>query len=257
MRCAVVSDIHSNIEALTETLKEIDSIGADLIVSLGDIVGYNTNPNECVALVRERNILSIAGNHDIRAAGQKEPDDFNEAAREAILWTREKLSTDNAAFLRELPESLSIAVPPFYKGGSEGINDKFVLTHGAINSPDIYTLSVIEAAKNFRLMEKQGLPLVGFFGHTHIKAAYAGDPDKALAITGERFKLKKDLFYFINPGSVGQPRDKDARASFLIFDGAKNEVSFYRVEYDIKACADKIKAAGLPEILAERLFGGY
>ena len=257
MRYAVISDIHSNIEALTETLKKIDSIGVDLILSLGDIVGYNSNPNECVELVRERNILSIAGNHDIRAAGQKEPDDFNEAAKKALLWTRENLSLENTAFLKELPESLSI-------------DDKFVLTHGAINSPDIYTLSVIDAAINFSLMKKitpflkgglggikKGLPLTGFFGHTHIPIAYAGNPAGAEAITKKRFKLQEGCFYFINPGSVGQPRDRDARASFLIFDAAKNEVSFYRVEYDIKACADKIKAAGLPGILAERLFIGY
>src|SRR3990172_9840728 len=112
MKYAVISDIHSNIEALTETLKKIDSIGVDLILSLGDIVGYNSNPNECVELVRKRNILSIAGNHDIRAAGQKEPDDFNQAAKKALLWTRENLSPGNAAFLKELPESLSIEVPP-------------------------------------------------------------------------------------------------------------------------------------------------
>ncbi|MEK7313803.1 MAG: metallophosphoesterase, partial [Deltaproteobacteria bacterium] len=91
----------------------------------------------------------------------------------------------------------------------------------------------------------------------HVPIAYAGDPDKAEAITKERFQLQEGCFYFINPGSVGQPRDRDARASFLIFDAAKNEVSFYRVEYDIKACADKIKAAGLPGILAEKLFIGY
>ena len=244
MRYAVISDIHSNIEALTGVLKEIDSMPVDLILSLGDIVGYNSNPNECVELVRERNILSIAGNHDIRAARKKEPDDFNDAAKEALLWTRENLSPENAAFLKELPESLSI-------------DDKFVLTHGAINSPDIYTLSVIDAAINFGLMKKQGLPLTGFFGHTHMQIAYTGDPDKAEAITKERFRLKQGCFHFINPGSVGQPRDRDTRASFLIFDGAENEVSFYRVEYDIKACADKIKAAGLPEILAKRLFIGY
>lgn len=244
MRYAVISDIHSNIEALTEVLKKIDSIKADLIVSLGDIVGYNSNPNECVELVRERNILSIAGNHDIRAAGQKEPDDFNEAAREAVLWTREKLSLENAALLKELPESLSI-------------DDKFVLTHGAIDSPDIYTLSAFDAARNFRLMKKQGLPLAGFFGHTHIPIAYAGDQNIAEAITEKRFRLKQGIFYFINPGSVGQPRDGDPRASFLMFDASKNEVSFYRVEYDIKTCSNKIKAAGLPEILAKRLFAGY
>ena len=244
MKYAVISDIHSNIEALTETLKKIDSIGVDLILSLGDIVGYNSNPNECVELVRERNILSIAGNHDIRAAGQKEPDDFNQAAKKALLWTRENLSPGNTAFLKELPGSLSI-------------DDKFVLTHGAINSPDIYTLSVIDAAINFSLMKKEGLPLTGFFGHTHVPVAYVGNPDMAETITKERFRLKEGCFYFINPGSVGQPRDADPRASFLIFDGAENEVSFHRVEYDIKACADKIKAAGLPEILAERLFIGY
>ena len=241
-------------------------------------MGYNSNPNECVELVRERNILSIAGNHDIRAAGQKEPDDFNEAAKKALLWTRENLSLENTAFLKELPESLSIAVPPrptplgvgTPKVGSGGINGKFVLTHGAINSPDIYTLSVIDAAINFSLMKKitpflkgglggikKGLPLTGFFGHTHIPIAYAGNPAGAEAITKKRFKLQEGCFYFINPGSVGQPRDRDARASFLIFDAAKNEVSFYRVEYDIKACADKIKAAGLPGILAEKLFIGY
>ena len=101
---------------LNRDIKKIDSIGVDLILSLGDIVGYNSNPNECVELVRERNILSIAGNHDIRAAGQKEPDDFNEAAKSPLMDER-KPKPENTAFLKQLPESLSIAVPPFFKGG--------------------------------------------------------------------------------------------------------------------------------------------
>ena len=245
MRYAVISDIHSNLEALTASLNEIDRIKADKIVCLGDIVGYNPNPNECVELLRERNIQCVMGNHDSRVAGLADASDFNLLAARAIEWTQSVLTQENRDFLTALPRS-------------RFIDGRFLAVHGWVNDTDRYIFGARDAEKNFDLLKELKKPArLCFFGHTHVHAAYVEEDGEAHLVEGGSVKLVKGKKYLLNPGAIGQPRDRDPRASFLIFDSKKNQVNFYRVEYDIHTTSEKILAAGLPERLAERLKLGW
>lgn len=243
MRYAVISDIHSNLEALEAVLARIAELPVDEIVCLGDIVGYSSNPNECIDIVRRSGIRCIMGNHDARASGLTEPDDFTPLARESVLWTREHLTEGNRIFLRELPRELTV--------------DGFLLFHGSIHNTDRYIIDEGDALDNFQLLET--LPddiKIGFYGHTHVKLALSYQRGNVSLESEEELKVSPWKRYLINPGSVGQPRDRDPSASFLIYDRFNEKVRFYRVDYDIKACQDKIRKAGLPEELAMRLSRG-
>ena len=244
MRYAIISDVHSNLEAFTACLREIDRLKADEIVCLGDIVGYNSSPNECVQLIRERRVRCVMGNHDERAAGLKEPDDFNLQAAAAVLWTRDVLTQENREFLKNLPRTLLV-------------NNKFLAIHGWIDDTDQYILSPGDAVRNFQMLSEMKRPKVCFFGHTHVPVTYIDTEGDAVMNADTELKLEKGVRYLINPGSVGQPRDRDPRAAFVVFDTNRSQVSFHRVEYDIQSVAEKIVAAGLSQRLAERLRLGW
>jgi len=243
MRIAVIADIHSNLEALQVVLERIHALNADEIVCLGDIVGYNANPNECVDIVRNEKILSVLGNHDACASGLEEPYRFNAIARMAVLWTREQLTEENRTFLRELPRE-------------KRVHDCF-LFHGSIHDTNRYILSRSDAEASFQSLA--GLPgalKLGFFGHTHVRTAFI---DRQGVVSQEQSldcSLSSAKRYLVNPGSVGQPRDGDPRASFLVYDRDDRMVQFFRLEYDIKRCQDRIIQAGLPSQLAERIEWG-
>ncbi len=243
-----MSDIHSNLEALTAVLSDIDEQSVDEIVCLGDIVGYNADPNESITLIRERNIKTVIGNHDSRAAGLQEPANFNAKAREAILWTRNKLSFENKNFLRTLPLTLDIG-------------DDFLIIHGSLDSYDEYIYTEETAAWNFGLMNKRGGSKLCFFGHTHMPGVYAVNGDIVVGVRGEGKEYDLNLralsMYLINPGSVGQPRDGDTRAAYIIYDTDKATVSFKRVSYDLNEAVEKVSKAGLPASLARRLKEGW
>ena len=243
MRYAVISDIHSNLEALEAFLKCAESLSPDRTVCLGDIVGYNANPNECVGLVRDKKMLCLMGNHDSRVAGLEEPTDFNLQAAQAVHWTRKNITTENAEFLRTLPRSLPV-------------NKKFLAVHGWINDTDRYIFGSMDALANFEMMEETKTCLC-FFGHTHVPIAYAKGKEVEWVRPAGTIALEKGKSYLVNPGSIGQPRDRDPRASFLVYDDKKSEITFYRIDYDIAATAAKIMEAGLPERLAERLKLGW
>lgn len=247
MLYAIISDIHSNLEAFTAVLERIDSIGVDEIVCLGDIVGYSSNPNECVEIVRKRGIRSVAGNHDVRACGLKEPHDFNEIARKALLWTRKVLDEENIDFLKGLPERLYLR---------EG---RGIAVHGAlIDGTDTYILSPWIALRNFEEMAgSPDLPSLCFFGHTHVRITYQYIEGRVITLFDDEIVLNPEGLYLINPGSVGQPRDRDPHASFLIYDTEEETVTFHRVPYDIDLCCRKIVEAGLPRALGERLKIGW
>jgi predicted phosphodiesterase len=240
MRCAVLADIHGNLEAFRAVLARIRDLHVDRMICLGDIVGYNADPNACIDLVRSKGIACVMGNHDAASSGIAEPDNFNVNARQAVLWTRQRLTGENRAFLRELPRSAQI--------------DDMILCHGTIDDTNSYLLYDSDARENFTLMEElPGRPQICFFGHTHIRAAYSMDgPDLARELADE-MPLFTSKRYLVNPGSVGQPRDGDPRAAFLIYDATEQAIVFHRVEYDIAACQKKILQAGLPPRLAERL----
>ncbi len=244
MRTAVIADIHANLEALTAVLESIKAFTVDETVCLGDMAGYNANPNECLDILRSEQIRCILGNHDACAAGIEEPDVFNSQARAAVLWTREQLSEENRQFLTSLPRE-------------ERVRD-FFLFHGSIHDTDRYILYRNDAVENFRRLAALPGPLsIGFFGHTHVRAVLIEQQGiLSTSLSPEDLELFSGKRYLINPGSVGQPRDGDPRAAFLVYDDQDHKVVFHRVEYDIRTCQEKIIRAGLPPRLAERLEWG-
>lgn len=240
MRYAIISDIHSNLEALRVVLDRIASMNVDATFCLGDIVGYNANPNECVEIVRSEGIRCVMGNHDSRAAGLEEPDDFNPMAARAVIWTREQLADENKLFLASLPRELQ--------------SSDFVIFHGSIHDTDRYIFTKDDVKENFcRLNELPGPARIGFFGHTHVQTVFVLAGSVLSVEYGDALHIYNDRRYLINPGSVGQPRDGDPRSAFAVYDTKKNVVTFYRAEYDIKTCQNKVIGAGLPTRLAERL----
>ncbi|MCK4739150.1 MAG: metallophosphoesterase family protein [Deltaproteobacteria bacterium] len=248
MRYAILSDLHSNLEAFLAVLEKIERLKIDKTVCLGDIVGYNANPNEVVDIVRERSITSVMGNHDAVASGGKDASNFNDHAREAILWTEKILTKKNKEFLSKLPASLLF-------------DEKFLMVHGSITKTDTYIRTTFDAGDNFSLLRKLyplATPLLSFFGHTHQNIIYKETFDedgtsRVLEVDDNSVKVEDRANYLINPGSVGQPRTTDKRACFAVFDTSSHKVEFIQVEYDTEKSAEKIIKAGLPLIFAKRL----
>lgn len=241
MRILVLSDIHANLTALEAVLASAGTI--DATWCLGDIVGYGPDPNECVTRVRQLPRLScVMGNHDIAVVNEKNIEKFNEEAALAIRYTRQVLSEENLAFLKKLREKV--------------VTQTMTLTHGSPRNPVWeYLVEPFVAMQNFAYFNTQ----LAFVGHSHLPVSYTMTPggeriirtihegSQELEITGRAI---------LNPGSVGQPRDFDARASYGIFDPEKNLWQVFRVEYDIPAVQARIRAAGLPEKGASRLAEG-
>lgn len=237
MRYAVISDIHANLEALTAVLEKIDENKVDKIICLGDLVGYNANPNECLKIMRERKIKCIAGNHDTVATGSKKPARFGQRGRNAIYWTRRQLTSDNIAFLKGLPLV-------------EIIDNRFLIVHGSLHpkpNEDNYLLLETELMKSFDVLIKDYPEVnVCFFGHTHLCGTYEYDGGILSMTKHYNIKLKPNVYYFLNPGSVGKSHNhKDSRASFLIFDSDSDRVEFQRVEYDYDKCKQKAEGNNL------------
>jgi diadenosine tetraphosphatase ApaH/serine/threonine PP2A family protein phosphatase len=244
VRYAIISDIHSNIEALSRVFEKIDELAPDQILCLGDLVGYYAHPNECIDLILERNVTCIMGNHDVVACGKVEPTHFNPAAAQAILWTRDQLTRDHIKFLSALPDS-------------KKIDDNLLMVHGSVADRDQYLLFRPEIEQSFRLLRQlDELPTIAFFGHTHRRIFYEHDGKNLFSSKADRFERVENTAYIVNPGSVGQPRDLDPRAAFCLFDSEKGEVEFFRVEYDIEATAEKAAELPFGEGLARRLFKG-
>ncbi len=243
MRYAVLSDIHANLEAFRAVLDRIAGLRVDRIANLGDSVGYNPNPNECLEIIRSEGIVSVLGNHDAVAAGIEEPENFNPYARHAALWTREQLTPENRDFLRSLPRERQI--------------DRLFLCHGSIHDTDRYILYQNDVRDNFVMLAAlPGRPHLLFLGHSHIQMAFSSEGRIIEQARSDRISVYDSKLYLINPGSVGQPRDGDPDAAFAVYDSDKGVVSFLRTEYDIPATQDKIIRAGLPPRLAERLSVG-
>jgi predicted phosphodiesterase len=245
VRILLLSDIHSNLEALEACLAAAPAY--DLIVNLGDIVGYGASPNEVIARSRELGKLFVRGNHDKAAVGLLELRDFNPVAGLAALWTREQLNQENAAWLRALPSGPMKV---------EGLPDvQFV--HGSPHDEDEYVVTEEDAILT---LQDIAVPLT-FLGHTHLQGGFSADssfrPQYATIGQLETCELKlEEGNYLINPGSVGQPRDGDWRAGFAIYESDAHMVSFYRVPYDVRKTQERIVAANLPQRLASRLTAG-
>ncbi len=242
MRTAIISDIHANLVGFRAFLDAAERLRVRRILCLGDIVGYNPWPNECVQIIRERSVVCVMGNHDRVAARLNEPNDFNAPARETILWTRDILTDDNHEFLAKLPERYSM-------------DSTTILVHGSPRDPDEYILTTGIARENAVFMEERFGACLGFFGHTHVPGIFEGARYTMRNEEG-KIHLKEGSVCLINPGSIGQPRDGDPRASFLIYDDDEMSVDFHRVSYDIPAVNEAIIREGLPPYLGKRLFLG-
>jgi diadenosine tetraphosphatase ApaH/serine/threonine PP2A family protein phosphatase len=241
MRYLILSDLHANLEAATSVLFDARRRGFDRSVVLGDVVGYGASPNEVVDLVRDLGpAFIVRGNHDKAACGITEAETFNDVARRAALWTRDALSPGSLDYLRGLPEG------PVDAGG-------FLISHGSPMDEEDYLLGETDAEDVFNGMS---FP-VAFFGHSHFTCVFAAPPERPhLSMVGEdlvTMTLEPGSRYLINPGSIGQPRDHNPNASYAIFDPAARVVEFCRVAYDIPGAQERIVAAGLPEVLAQRL----
>jgi len=250
LRILLLSDIHSNLEALEACLAAAPA--HDLVVNLGDIVGYGASPNEVTVRVRELGGTFVRGNHDKVVAGLDELEGFNPVAGMAALWNRDQLTPENLEWLRTLPQG-PVSIP-------EITDVQFV--HGAPDNEDRYVVTIEDAIQP--LIESSAS--VTFFGHTHIqgalllRAGFAENIHPEYASIGQsdtwNFRLETGTNYMINPGSIGQPRDGDWRVAFAVFDSKERVVTFCRVPYDIRSAQEKIFAANLPARLATRLAAG-
>jgi predicted phosphodiesterase len=242
MRILVISDIHANLTALEAVLAEAGEVEATWC--LGDLVGYGPDPNQCVERIRERpGLQCIIGNHDAAALRQIDSDTFNPEARNAIIWTQKTLSKSSIDFLSNLPEKIEL--------------DEVTLTHGSPRHPVWeYLLDTRSATQNFDYFET---PLC-FVGHTHLPVVYTlstGNHLARLSIPEPNQKFTLPSRAIINPGSVGQPRDRDPRAAFGIFDPENYTWDYHRVAYDILEVQERMLEAGLPERHIQRLAAGW
>ena len=239
-RYAIVSDIHSNLESLQHAFTLIDE--SDALISLGDVVGYGPNPNECVKLIRDRVKHAVLGNHDLAAVENFGVEYFNDAARAAIAWTQSVLHADNREWLNALPYELRFP--------------EFLLVHGAPVNYFEYILDKRSATTAFEATDAR----IVFVGHTHIAEYWTLDADGAIGHKhmqlGGELILEEGKRYIVDVGSVGQPRDLNPDASFVFYEPEKKRVEWVRYHYPISTVAKKIHEAHLPGYLADRLKAG-
>jgi predicted phosphodiesterase len=242
LRVAVLSDIHSNRQALEASLAAVEEAGVEETWCLGDLVGYGADPDVCTALVRERCSICLVGNHDLAVLGAIDISTFSDTAAAAVEWTRENVGEETLDFLGSLDPS----------GSREGVG----LFHASPRDPVWeYVLSADQAEAGLDAQEER----VGLIGHSHIALFFVraesgrrGYAQGAQATDGAEIELA-DGKWLLNPGSVGQPRDGDPRAAWLELDTENWVARYHRVPYDIEGAASAILAAGLPNALAERL----
>ena len=245
MRIAIISDIHSNLEALTTVFADIDQQNIDTVYCAGDIVGYGPNPNECIELVQERCSKLVLGNHDAAVFDKVMAKDFNANAQIAVNWTAATLTNDSYRFLQTLPMREEI--------------DDITLVHATPYDPHMwYYISSIEDARfNFHFFNTRTC----IIGHTHIPGVISlPDPASDLKIW-QKETLSFDIDspeakQIINVGSVGQPRDNNPQSSYVIYDNSEGSITFRRLDYDIAAYQEKMHTIGMPEFLSQRVAEG-
>jgi predicted phosphodiesterase len=246
MRLLVLSDLHANLTALEAALAAVEARW-DGVVCLGDVVGYGPDPNEVASRIRELGGMVIRGNHDKAVAQLMDTEDFNPVAKAAVQWTRAQLSNENMDWLAALPQGPVEA---------EGV----VLVHGAFQDEDEYVFTPAQALEGLLDSTKK----ITFYGHTHHQGGFSYLDSRLEVLqlhprNGESMsalRVEDAKKYLLNPGSIGQPRDGDARASFAIGDLVNGVVEFWRVPYDVEKVQERMRAARLPEPLASRLSMG-
>jgi len=242
MRYAIISDIHGNVEALKAVLEDIDSRSIDTIVCAGDIVGYYPDPEECVELVRARVRYSVVGNHDYAAIGRIDTRNFTYYAYAAMEWTKTRLSAEAKKYLGSLPLTLEV--------------DGLFFTHSSPSNPQdfIYVFPDSEEAifEAFNSLVRR----INFIGHTHWPSIMVQDDDRIVLHADDTITVKDSLYYLINVGSVGQPRNFDPRSCYAIYDTDSGAIALHRVSYDFEVTQKKVLDNNLPSFLAERLAKG-
>jgi diadenosine tetraphosphatase ApaH/serine/threonine PP2A family protein phosphatase len=237
MRYAIFSDIHANLEALEAVRRDAEEQKCTHFVCLGDVVGYNANPHECVDRIRELDCPIVKGNHDEQVSLEESSRDFNELAQQAINWTREQLSEEDKQWLRDLRFQRQVR--------------DFTIVHATLDTPEQwgYVFNNLDATASFTYQHTT----VCFFGHTHVPMAFIREEGGVRRVRVDQLPIDAAKKYFINVGSVGQPRDGDWRAAYCIYHLEKNVVEQRRLKYDLETAQKKIIEAGLPALLAERL----
>jgi len=242
MKYVVFSDIHGNLEAFESFLKFIERKKIDKYLFLGDIVGYGASPNETIQKLKQLHPLyAVRGNHDKAVCGEEPLEAFNPVAATAIQWTKKKILKRNLNYLSKL------------KKGPLIVDENITICHGAPFDEDYYIFGDFDAAEAFYYTKTS----ICFFGHTHFPFVYRLKKNliDGFLVQAKRkiIKLEKNVKYLINPGSIGQPRDRNPSLSFAIFDSKLMQVNFYRVKYDVEKAKKRIIEANLPPTLAERL----
>jgi len=239
MKFAIIADIHANLEAFRVVLEDIKQQRCTHYACLGDVVGYNANPKECLELVRGLNLPCVRGNHDDYCSSDGPLDGFNPAAAEAVRWTRKQLSEADKQWLRDLK---------YWR-----IVTNFTIVHATLDGPQRwgYVFDKLAAAASFTYQNTS----VCFFGHTHVPVAFVRD-SVVRGGTYSKFKVEPGKKYFVNVGAIGQPRDNNPKAAYVVYDVEEGTIELRRLPYDIPAAQKKILDAGLPPRLAERLAFG-
>ena len=242
MRIAVLSDIHGNLHALEAVLGALDAEAPDAVWCLGDLVGYGPRPNECCALVEGRADLCLIGNHDLGVLGRLDLEDFSYDAAASARWTAEVLEDGPRKYLESLEP--------------EAAHDGFALYHASARDPVWeYVLTPFAALASFAVSDARIL----LVGHSHVALAFKLADQRletTIASGGTELDLSGEGRWILNPGSVGQPRDGDARAAYLVIDGGAERAGYRRVEYPVERTQEEIRERGLPAPLAERLAHG-
>ncbi len=240
MRWGIFSDIHANLEALQAVLTAFSKEHIDKYFCLGDIVGYGADPSACIVQIKKLNPVTIAGNHDWAAVNLFDTLYFNPHARAAVLWTAAVITEQDKQFLKAL--------------GLIYQEEELTLVHGSLHNPGQfeYILDIPSARETFKLLKTE----LCFVGHTHRAEIFIKKGEEYTVSLQAKIKLEAGRSYIINTGSVGQPRDGNPQASFVVYDSQKQELQIKRTPYDIDRAQQKIHQAGLPALLAERLATG-
>ena len=236
MRYAIFSDIHGNLPAFEAVLDDLHDENIDSYFCLGDIVGYGAFPDECVELVKDLGCLTVAGNHDFAVLGKISIQHFNKMAKKSTLWTRDTLTSDSLEYLSNLP--LVEQYPDI------------TLVHGSLYSPELF--DYIQNSYDAYLSLCQTPGRLCFIGHSHIPVAFVQDPFITYSLDSE-IPVPSGGKVLVNVGSVGQPRDQNPDACYVVYDDETNTVSVRRTNYDVERAIDRIQERGLPSVLGERL----
>jgi len=240
MRYGIISDIHSNLEALQAVLQSCYKQNVEGILCVGDVVGYGASPAECIAALKEAEAICVAGNHDWAVAARLDASYFHSDGKEAVNWTRSKLSFEDITLLNGLNLVCT--------------SDKVMMVHSSPKHPERfdYLTNIAKVTEAFNALEHS----VCFVGHTHVPQVYAKKDDHIVNTNTFEFEIQPDHQYIVNVGSVGQPRDGNPLASYAIYDADVQMVEIKRIKYDIETAQEKIVNAGLPKSLAQRLMLG-